>query len=405
MHPFPRFLNSFLQNPVLFYLFLQDIYLQNSINYGYVMNNEIVYQIALGMIPGIGGVTARKLISYCGSAASVFKEKNEQLQKIPGIGAVTAKSLNNSKVLHKAEQELIFIRKHGIRAISFMEKDYPYRLKQCEDGPVVLFVKGNVNLNADKIVSVVGTRSITRYGRQKCKEIIEGLKPHKPLIVSGLAYGVDACVHKSALESGLQTLAILGHGLDRIYPTPHRGLARKMLHQGGLATDFVSGTTPDRENFPKRNRIIAGICDAVVVIEAAVTGGALITANIANTYNRDVFALPGRTGDPYSMGCNKLIKTHKANLIETVADLEYVMNWETNKKTAEKLHPIFVRLERDEEKMVEVLRQYPEAGIDTLLVHSGFSTGKASALLLNLEFKEVVTQMPGKQFKLNDAYL
>lgn len=369
------------------------------------MDKELFYLIAINMIPGIGGITARKLISYCGGAEAIFKEKKGNLQKIPGIGAAIAGSLSNHKVFNDADRELSFIKNHGIKAISFMDKDYPYRLKQCEDGPIVLFTKGNTDFNAGKIVGVVGTRNITRYGRQKCIALIEGLKAHDALIVSGLAYGVDACAHKTALDCGLQSVAILGHGLDRIYPTSHRNLAKKLLQQGGLATDFISGTTPDRENFPKRNRIIAGLCDAVVVIEAAVTGGALITATIANTYNRDVFALPGRTSDPFSMGCNKLIKTHKANLIETVDDLEYVMNWKARGTKNEPTNPIFVALNEDEEKMVDVLRQYPETGIDRIVIQSGFSSGKASALLLNLEFKNVVTQMPGKQFKLNDAYL
>jgi DNA processing protein len=369
------------------------------------MIDDLLYQIALTIIPGVGGITARKLISYCGGAEAVFNEKKNQLQKIPGIGSAIAHSIANTEALKRAEQELTFINKHGIRAISFTEKVYPYRLKQCEDGPVVLYVKGDVDLNTCKMISIVGTRNITKYGRQKCMEIIEGLKDHNILVVSGLAYGVDACAHKTALDHGLKTVAVLGHGLDRIYPSSHTNLAKKMLKQGGLLTDFISGTTPDRENFPKRNRIIAGMCDAVIVIEAAITGGALITANIANSYNRDVFALPGRTCDAFSMGCNKLIKTHKANLIESVADLEYVMNWKTDGDRVITAKPLFADLNSEEEKLVEILKQYPEAGIDCVATHSGLSTGRVSAILLNLEFKDVVTQLPGKQFKLNEVYL
>ncbi len=369
------------------------------------MTDDLLYQVAITIIPGVGGITARKLISYCGGAEGVFKEKKNQLQKIPGIGTAIADSISNTDALKRAEKELAFINKHGIRAISFTEKDYPLRLKQCEDSPVVLFVKGDVDLNSCKVVSIVGTRNITKYGSQKCMEIIEGLKEHKALVVSGLAYGVDACAHKAALEQGLNTVAVLGHGLDRIYPAPHVSLAKKILKQGGLITDFISGTTPDRENFPKRNRIIAGMCDAVLVIEAAITGGALITANIANSYNRDVFALPGRTSDAFSMGCNKLIKTHKANLMESVADLEYVMNWKPEGEAKRTVKPLFVNLSREEEQLVDVLKRYPEAGIDCVAHNAGLSTGRASAILLNLEFKDVVTQLPGKQFKLNEAYL
>ncbi len=369
------------------------------------MRHDLIYQIAISMIPGIGGITARKLISYCGGAEAIFKEKKDRLQTIPGIGAVIAQSISDKNVFTRAEQELTFIEKHDIRALSYMDKDYPYRLKHCEDGPIVLFLKGSVDLNAVKVISIVGTRNITSYGKQKCMEIIDGLKTHHALIVSGLAYGVDTCAHKSALDCGLQTIAVLGHGLDRIYPGANVNLAKKMLQQGGLVTDFTSGTTPDRENFPKRNRIIAGMCDAVVVIEAAVTGGALITATIANSYNRDVFALPGRTSDAFSMGCNKLIKTHKANLIESVADLEYVMNWETKVHKTNTSKPLFVKLNHEEEKLISILKQYSEAGIDSIATNAGLSTGKASAILLNLEFQDVVTQLPGKQFKLNDAYL
>jgi DNA processing protein len=368
------------------------------------MNDDLLYQIAITSIPGIGGITARKLISNCGRAESIFNEKKEKLQKIPGIGSVIAHSISNKDALKRAENELDFINKHGIRAISFTDNDYPYRLKQCEDGPVVLFVKGNVDLNARKVISIVGTRNMTNYGRQKSTEIIEGLKKHSALVVSGLAYGVDACAHSMAMDCGLKTVAVLGHGLDRIYPSQHTNLAKKMLKQGGLVTDFISGTLPDRENFPKRNRIIAGLCDAVIVIEAAVTGGALITATIANSYNRDVFALPGRTSDAFSMGCNKLIKTHKANLIESVADLEYVMNWETKGDRVNTAKPLFAELNIEEEKLVEVLKLYPEAGIDCVATNSGLSTGRVSAILLGLEFKDVVTQLPGKQFRLNEAY-
>jgi DNA processing protein len=368
------------------------------------MHDELLYQVALGMTPGIGGITAKKLISYCGGAENVFKEKHKALKKIPGIGEGISKAVNNKLVLERAEKELAFIQKHDIRALYFLHKDYPYRLKQCDDGPIVLFVKGQVDLNQPKVVSVVGTRSITDYGRKKCKELIEGLKAHKALIVSGLAYGVDTCAHKMALECGLETIAILGHGLDRIYPQSNKNLAKQIAKQGGLVTDFVSATNPDRENFPKRNRIIAGICDAVVVVEAAVTGGALITATIANSYSRDVFALPGRTSDPYSMGCNKLIKIHKANLLESVADLEYIMNWETSPKETSPIKSLFVQLDQEEEHIVDILKTHPGAGIDAIVHESGYTMGKTSALLLNLEFKDVVAQLPGKCFKIHEAF-
>jgi DNA processing protein len=265
-------------------------------------------------------------------------------------------------------------------------------------------VKGNANLNAGKVVGIVGTRSMTDYGRDKCRELVDGLVAHNALIVSGLAYGVDACAHKAALDNNLFTAAVLGHGLDRIYPPLHDKLARRMVEQGALVSDFMTETKPDRENFPKRNRVIAGLCDALIVVEAASSGGALITANIANSYNRDVFAVPGRTTDPYSAGCNQLIKTNKAALLEGIADLEYIMGWDTGPKKKNTQHILFADLEPEEEKMVDFLRQNPESGIDFIVANAGFTVSKTSSLLLNLEFKGLVKPMPGKVFKLSGNF-
>jgi len=368
------------------------------------MNNDLKYQIALTLIPGIGGITAKKLISYCGGAEAIFRESPSKLRKIPGVGESIARSVSRKDIFGQAEREIEFMAKNGIRAIYYMDEDYPYRLKQCDDGPVVLFLKGSCGLNTQKMVAVIGTRSITDYGRRKCKEFIDGLSRHKALIVSGLAYGVDACAHQSALDNGLETIAVLGHGLDRIYPPVHAGLARKISRQGALVTDFTTGTKPDRENFPKRNRIIAGLCDVIIVVEAAVTGGALITATIANTYNRDVFALPGRTSDPYSMGCNRLIKQLKASLIESIADLEYALNWEPSQNQQKSRQLLFVELNDDEKAIVGILREHKASGIDFIAGKSGFSSGKTAAILLNLEFKEVIKQLPGKCFMLNNVY-
>ena len=370
-------------------------------SYSAKMDPQLKYQIALSLIPGVGGITAKKLISYCGGVEGVFKEKKAALIKIPGVGENLAKAVLGGQVFERAEKEMQFIEKHRIRTHFFLDKDYPARLKHCEDGPILIFVKGNVNLNAQRVVSIVGTRNITDYGRDKCTELVEGLLPHNALVVSGLAYGVDACAHKKALEVGLETVAVLGHGLDRIYPPLHQQLARKIVGQGALLTDFLTETKPDRENFPKRNRIIAGLCDAVIVIEAADSGGALITANIANSYNRDVFALPGRTTDPYSKGCNVLIKIHKANLLESAADLEYIMGWELKKDQKKAIQPaLFTELDADEEKLVDFLRKNPEAGIDFIVANVGFTVSKTSALLLGLEFKGILKPLPGKVYKL-----
>jgi DNA processing protein len=366
------------------------------------MNEDLKYQIALTLIPGVGAINAKKLIGYCGGVEAVLREKKAALSKIPGVGEIIAKSVAEHDVLGRAEEEVEFVKKNSIKTYFFLDSNYPSRLKHCEDGPILFFCKGDVDFNTNKVVGVIGTRNMTEYGKEKCEEIIKGLVPHDALIVSGLAYGVDSCAHKVALDTGLETIAVLGHGLDRIYPAINSSLAKRIEGQGALVSDFVSKTKPDRENFPKRNRIIAGLCDAVIVIEAAVTGGALITADIANSYNRDVFALPGRTTDAFSKGCNSLIKINKANLLESVADVEYIMGWTTKKgKQTPKQQAMFAELDPKEEVIVEFLKKNHEASIDYLVSNLGNTVGQTSAILLGLEFKGVVKQLPGKIFKLS----
>ncbi len=370
------------------------------------MNNDLIYQVAITRIPGVGGVTARRLISYCGGVEHVFRQSYKSLVKIPGVGEQIARTVIAHRSLDRAEQEIVFMEKHGIRPLFYLDKDYPYRLKQCDDGPLLIFMKGNADLNAQKMVAIVGTRNITEYGRERCEQLIQDLVPYQATIVSGLAYGVDACAHYAAVKSGLPTIAVLGHGLDRIYPQMHYKLARRMLDNGALITDFLTGTKPDRENFPKRNRIIAGLCDAVIVIEAAISGGALITANIANTYNRDVFALPGKVTDKYSQGCNKLIKINKAHLIESVADMEYIMNWHPDGNREKGVQAnLFVNLDNEEKIMVDFLKEKQESGIDQIVAGTGFNLSKTSSILLGLEFKGVVKPLPGKAFKLSGKIL
>ncbi len=361
------------------------------------------YQIALTMIPKVGGITAKKLIAYCGGVEGVFQERKKTLMKIPGIGESIAGAVAKHDFFSRVDQEMEFIRKNGISPLFYTDTQYPDRLKHCEDGPILLFYKGTANLNKQKVVGIVGTRSITEYGKQKCKEFIEGIKKFNPLIVSGLAYGVDARAHKGAVDNNLQTVGVLGHGLDRIYPPMNKTLADRIIDNGGgLLSDFVSNTLPDRENFPKRNRIIAGMVDALIVVEAAKTGGALITANIANTYNRDVFAVPGRTSDLYSQGCNFLIKSLKAHLAENAGDVEYVMGWEMNNKKSKKLNQqqLFVELNEQEKIITQLLKANETCSFDLLVQKSGLGFSKTSSLLLNLEFKGVVASLPGKMFKL-----
>ena len=287
----------------------------------------LLYQIAATLLSSVGDVNGKKLVEFCGSAEAVFTEKKQLLKKIPGIGDSTVNAIINSKkeALLRAEKEIKFIEKTNVIPLFFTDENYPQRLTHCIDAPMMLYYKGNANLNHSKIISVVGTRSITEYGKVCCSSIIKGFEGSGVLVVSGLAYGVDTCAHKEALKYNLPTIGVLAHGLDKLYPQTNLELARKMLDQGGLLTDFMSQTNPDKENFPKRKRIIAGMADAVIVIEAAKRGGALITADIANSYNRDVFAVPGRIGDTYSEGCNHFIKTNKALLVQTADDIRYIM--------------------------------------------------------------------------------
>ncbi len=362
---------------------------------------DLIYKLALTLIPGVGSVNGKSLVAYCGGVKAVFMEKKRALLKIPGIGEQTINAIANHNVFGRAEEELAFIEKNKIAPLFFLDKEYPIRLKQCHDSPLMLFYKGTSELNAPKVVAMVGTRKATEYGRDMCRKIIEGLVEQNVLIVSGLAYGIDTWSHKAALDNKLETIGVLGHGLDRIYPFANRALADKMTESGGLLCEYMSNTMPDRENFPMRNRIIAGISDAVIVVEAGASGGALITAEIANSYNRDVFAVPGRLGDPHSEGCNKLIKINKAALIQSAKDISYLLNWndqKENKKIVQR--QLFLDLSPDEELIVSILREKGDMEIDTLLLETQLMPAKAASVLLNLEFEGVIRCLPGKVYRL-----
>ncbi len=363
----------------------------------------LVYKIGITLIPGIGSINGKKLIDYCGGIKAVFKEKKENLLKISGIGESSANSIINQDVLIRAEKEIKFIKKNNITPLFYLDSGYPNRLKHCIDSPLMLYYKGNADLNNDKTISVVGTRRATEYGKRVCNELVRGLANQNVLIVSGLAYGIDVCAHRAALDNNLNTVAVLAHGLDRIYPYVHKSIAKKMLDKGGLITEFLSETNPDKGNFPKRNRIIAGLSDAVIVVESAKRGGALITAEIANSYNRDVFAVPGKLADDkYSEGCNHLIKINKAALIESSKDIEYIMGWEEIKKTKlSKQYELFVKLSEEEKIVVNILKDNGESSIDWLCNKSQLNMGKVAAVLLNLEFQGIVRSLPGKLYRLD----
>jgi len=366
------------------------------------MNEQLLYHIAITSIPNIGDVTAKKLIAYCGSSEQVFKEKKSVLEKIPGIGPVNANKIiqHKTEALVLAEEELIFIKKNEIIPLFFLHENYPKRLLHCEDGPVLLYSKGNVDYNNQRVISVVGTRKATDYGKDFCNELIKDLVPHNPLIVSGLAYGIDVCAHKAAIQNNLPTVGVLAHGLDRLYPAQHRSVANQMLENGALLSDYKSGTKPDRENFPKRNRIVAGMSDLTIVIESSKKGGSLITAYIANDYNRDVFALPGRVGDSQSEGCNNLIRSHKAALIQSAKDIEYVMGWEMNKKVAQVQTQLFLELTPEQKILTAILSKQEKVGIDELALLAKMPMSQTTSLLLNLEFDGVVKSLPGKLYRL-----
>ncbi|MFH0894088.1 MAG: DNA-processing protein DprA [Bacteroidota bacterium] len=365
------------------------------------MQDELLYQIGITLIPNVGPVNAKRLIAYCGSAQAVFCEKKEFLLKIPGVGDVVASSVKTQDVLKRSEEEITFINKHKIAPLYFLNDDYPERLKHCHDSPVMLYYRGNASLNHDKVLAIVGTRRFTPYGKDITQEIVKGLAECGVLIVSGMAFGIDITAHRAALSEGLPTVGVMGHGLHTIYPPAHRATAERMVTgNGGIITEFMSNSAFEKENFPMRNRIIAGLADCVLVSEARSGGGALITAEIANTYNRDVFAVPGRTIDECSKGCNYLIRSNKASLCEKAEDILYLMGWqaETAKPKAVQTS-IPVDLNEDEQKIYDLLKQQESIPVDTLCFQSGISTGKAAAILLNLELKGHVKSLPGKVYQ------
>jgi DNA processing protein len=365
------------------------------------MKEDLLYQIALTYIHQIGPVNAKILISYCGSAKSVFQTSKEKLEKIPGIGPQKVLNIFQKHLLPSAEKEYNYIIKHGIEAISFLDVNYPQRLKNQEDAPVLLFKKGNANLNPPRTVGIIGTRSPTENGKIITQKIINHLAPFNVTIISGLAYGIDACAHKASLDAQIPTIGLLGNGLDKVYPSEHRGLQAKIVeHDGALVTEFNYETGPDRQNFPMRNRLIAGMSDALIVIESKEKGGSIITAEYANEYNKDVFAVPGRTTDEYSAGCNGLIKKHKAYLLESTKDLLYIMRWDDTPKNKPVQTSLFLDLTEQEKIVYEFIVRAKESHIDDMAYQLQMPIGSISSLLLTLEFKGTIVSLPGKRYRL-----
>ncbi len=362
---------------------------------------SLLHRIALTRIPLVGAVTARTLVSYCGGVEAVFEASRKELKAIPGIGEQIARAITTQRALEEAERELAFLEEHGIQALFYLDDDYPERLKPHHDAPVLLFLKGGVDLNAPRMVAVIGTRTPTPHGRQMCREIIESLAPHQPVVVSGLAYGIDVTAHQAALDCGLPTVAVLGHGLGRIYPPSHRRIALQMVEEGGgLVTEFASSVGPDRENFPMRNRIIATLCDALVVVETAERGGSMITARFAAGYAKDIFAVPGRPKDARSAGCNLLIRNNQAILLQHGSDIAAHLGWNNGSASRAEQAVLWNELSDAEKKILDVLQEVEETGVDLLMHRTGLKSAEIAAALLELELKGLIRALPGKRYVL-----
>jgi len=362
-------------------------------------DQELFNLLALLKVDGVGDIMGKKLLNSFGDASAIFKAKNSQLAGVDGIGSVLLKNLKDKSVFEKADKELSFIKKNNIEVSFFQDENYPERLKHCFDAPILIFTAGNLNFKNKKIISIVGTRQITSYGTDFCKNLIEDLAPLDPVIVSGFAYGVDIVAHQAAMDFNLQTVGVLAHGLNQIYPRTHKKYMARMEEHGGFITEFWSDSNPDKEKFVRRNRIVAGMAEATIVIESADKGGSLITANMANDYNRDVFAVPGRVTDKYSQGCNNLIKTQKANVLTSAADLIYMLNWDIkeNPKTIQK--QLFVELGTEEQKIYDFLQKNGKELLDIIAIECDIPIFKLSGILIGMELKGVIRPLPGKLFE------
>jgi DNA processing protein len=366
------------------------------------LQHSLLHHIALTLVPNIGCVQAKLLLQhYENDAAQIFKAKIKDLSTIEGIGEVRAKSIKHFDNYKRVDTELEFIEKFKITTLCLGTQDYPKRLLHAYDSPTVLYYRGDADWNAAKIIAIVGTRNNTDYGKKITEKLIADLAEQQCLIISGLAFGIDAIAHKAALKNKLPTIGVLAHGLDKVYPPEHAKLAKEMITEnGGLLTEFMNTTKPDRHNFPTRNRVVAAMADATIVIETDVKGGSMITAELANGYNKDVFAFPGKTTDARSAGCNYLIKNNKAHLIESAVDLVHIMGWEKVKAKPQKQRTLFIELTTEEKKIVDLLQKVDAMDLDSLYGSCGLSSSEMAGALLSLELQSVIASMPGKMIKL-----
>ena len=363
--------------------------------------SELLYRVALTKIPKVGAIIAKNLISYCGSAEAVFTSKLRDLMSVPNVGETIANNILKQDVLTWAEKELAFLDKHAIQALIYTDPKFPQRLKVAHDCPALLYYKGTTDLNHGRVVSIVGTRKPTPYGSRMTELFTEGLAKYNVLITSGLAFGVDVTAHRKSVDMNIPTVGVMGSGLQRLYPSEHRDIARRMCENGGLLTEYPSDQDPDREHFPMRNRIIAGMCDALVVVETGQSGGSMITAHMGLGYEKEVYAIPGRAGDKMSQGCNYLIKTNKAALIESADDFAEMMRWDELDKTKSIQTQLFAELSDNEQVVMKILQQ-SEGGamIDTLSYQTQLNHSAIASLLLTLEFKGLIRSLPGKRYTL-----
>ena len=362
------------------------------------MGQQLLYDLAISQIHSIGPRTIRQLISYCGSPQQVFKTTRKHLLKIPGIGPEMVNKLKSKTAFEHAEKIIASMDKYDVDFYFLNSDKYPERLKHYADAPAGFFFKGHFDINEHKTIAVVGTRTPSAYGKKMTPKIIEELQQYKPCVISGLALGIDALAHKAALDNNLATIAVLGQGLPEIYPPDNRKLGLKIIEQGGLLTEFSFNKSPDPRQFPQRNRIIAMLSDAILVIESKASGGSMITANFAIDYFKDVFALPGRSGDSKSVGCNALIRSNKAALFETGHDIAQALNWDQEEKRTIMQKTLFVKLSEQEDKIFRILTDHDQLELDKLHYLSEVKIAELSSILLNLEFQGLIKSLPGKKY-------
>jgi DNA processing protein len=366
------------------------------------VEKDLLYRLALSCVPGIGPVYAKKLLNHFGDAEAIFKARPAALSKIGGIGETRIKAISGYDDFGVLEKELAFIEKYSIRCLFFTDKDYPQRLLCCKEAPVLLFYRGSADLNANRVVSIVGTRTPTTYGKQAVERLTRELAVCGPLIISGLAFGIDAGAHKAALSHSLPTVAVLGHGLNQIYPHEHKPLAAEIVKQGGLLTNFNTHSETSPRNFPLRNRIVAGMSDALVVVETDTDGGSMLTVRNALSYQKKIFAFPGRVSDRTSRGCNKLIQQGSAKLLLDGSQLMTELGWDSKIKRPAKQAVLFPSPPKDlpdnEKVVLSLLQTKAPYSLDELTAKMQVGNSAVAMALLNLELRGMIVSLPGKMY-------